>query len=126
MADEPPARDTACVLDEAGSDAVLDGLWAQVLAAWDVEAAHAALLAHALRTQQLPEIAGRYRGLVEDAERGVEAQKRVENVVVAATQLLMSMKTPRPGKVPLPITLSAVSVSMLLLAWLSWLVWGRH
>jgi hypothetical protein len=110
--------------DEATKDPVLDALWDRALAGWDDEKAHAALLEHALRAQLLPELAGRYRAVVEDPERGPRARKKIDAIVIAATQSLLAMKTPRPGKVPLPITLSAFGVCALLLGWLAWALWG--
>jgi hypothetical protein len=110
----------------AAVDAVLDALWARALQAWDDDSVHTALLDHALRSQSLPELAGRYRALVDDTEKGPLAKKRLDAIVIAATQMLWSMKTPRQGKVPLPMTLSAFGVSLALLAWLAWAVWGRQ
>jgi hypothetical protein len=114
------------VPDADPSDPVLEALWARVMQAWDDDATHAALLAHAARTQGLPEIAGRYRALVDDPDRGRAAKKRLEGVVITATEMLMSMKTPRPGKVPLPITLSAFAICALMLTWLALALWGRR
>jgi hypothetical protein len=107
-------------------DPVLDALWERVLSAWDDDRSHAALLDHALRTHALPEIAGRYRALANDAHKGDIAKRKLDAIVIAATQMLMSMKTPKPGKVPLPITLSAVAVCVLMLTWLAFALWGRH
>jgi hypothetical protein len=111
--------------DEVG-DPVLDALWKRVTEAWEDDKAHAALLDHALRAQQLPQLSGRYRALVEDLDKGPLAKKRLDAIVLAATQMLMSMKTPAPGKVPWPITLSAVGVCLLLLSWLAYAMWGSH
>jgi hypothetical protein len=107
-------------------DPVLDALWTRVLDAWDDDRPHAALLEHAVRAQCLPEVAGRYRELTSDAVRGTRAKAKLEGVVVAATQMLLSAKTPKPGKTPLSITLSAVAVCLLLLGWLALAVLGRH
>jgi hypothetical protein len=112
------------VTDEQLPDPVLDALWKRVLEAWDDDRAHAALLEHAIHTQALPQIAGNYRQLVDDPERGARAKKKLDGIVLAATQMLMSMKTPPPGKTPLPITLSAVGVSVALLGWLAYALWG--
>ena len=108
------------------TDPVLEALWKRVIESWEDDRTHAALLDHALRSQALPEIAGRYRKLSDDPDKGALAKKKLDAIVVAATQMLMSMKTPKPGKTPLPITMSAVGISLLLLAWLAWAVWGRH
>jgi hypothetical protein len=91
-------------------DAGFEALWQLVLDHWDDDKAHAALIEFALRTEQLPEAAGRYRKLKEDPAKAERAQKRLDAIVVAATQLMMSMKTPPRSKVPLPITLSAFGI----------------
>jgi hypothetical protein len=111
-------------VDESTKDPVLDALWDRVLGAWDDDKPHAALLEHALRSQGLPEIAGRYRSLVDDPQRGPAAKKKLELIVLTATQSLMAMKTPKPAKIPLAITLSAFGVCALLLGWLAWALWG--
>ena len=123
MADLGAERDTDAVADDQTNDPVLEALWARALEAWDDDRAHAALLAHALSAQLLPELAGRYRALADDADRSAGAKKRLDAIVVAATSTLMAMKTPRPGKVPIPITLTAFAVSMLLLGYLAWAIW---
>jgi hypothetical protein len=110
--------------DDEPKDPVLDALWARVLQAWDDDKPHHAVLEHALRVQALPDLAGRYRALADDPEKGPLAKKRLDAIVLAATQMLMSMKTPKPGKIPLPITLTAFAISVLLLSWLGWVVWG--
>jgi hypothetical protein len=112
--------------DEDARDAVLEALWARVTSAWDDEAAHASLLDHAVRSQRLPEIAGRYRAIAEDPEKAALAKKKLDGIVIAATQMLVSMKTPKPGKVPLPITLTAFAVCMVMLGWLALAIWGRQ
>jgi hypothetical protein len=108
------------------NDPLLDALWKRVLREWDDGQVHAVLLEHALRTQALPEIAGRYRALVDDPQKGEIAKKKLDAIVMAATEMLMSMKTPKPGKVPLPITLSAFAVCMAMLAWLAFALWGSR
>ena len=110
--------------DDEPKDPVLDALWARVLEAWEQDKAHHAVLEHALRVQALPDLAGRYRALAEDPEKGPIAKKRLDAIVLAATQMLMSMKTPKPGKVPLPLTLTAFGIAVLLLSWLGWVMWG--
>jgi hypothetical protein len=107
-------------------DPLFDALWERVLSGWDDDKAHSAVLDHAIRTHALPELAGRYRPLASDPNKGEIAKKKLDAIVIAATQMLMSMRTPKPGKVPLPITLSAVAVSMIMLAWLAFALWGRH
>jgi hypothetical protein len=107
-------------------DPVLDALWRRVLEAWDDPGPHAALLDHAMRTQSLPEIAGRYRALANDPTKGGLARIKLDRIVMAATEMLMSMRTPKAGKVPLPITLSALAVCALMLGWLALAVWGKR
>ena len=104
---------------------MLEALWKRVVEAWDDDKTHAALIEHGVREQRLPEIAGRYRALCDDPVKGAVAKKKLDGVVVAATQMLMAMKTPRPtGKIPWQITLSAFAVCALLLGWLGWALWG--
>ena len=110
--------------DDAKGDPVLEALWDRALAAWDDDKPHAALLEHALRVQALPELAGRYRTLDSDPQLGLVAKKRLELIVLTATQSLMAMKTPKAAKVPPAITLSAFGVCFLLLGWLAWALWG--
>jgi hypothetical protein len=110
--------------NESIADPLLEALWQRVLEAWDDDKPHAAVLEYALRTQTLPEVAGRYRALVGDAERGERAQKKLDALVATATQTLFATKTPKPEKVPLPITLSAFGVCAVLLGWLAWALWG--
>jgi hypothetical protein len=113
--------------DVEAKDAILEALWKRVLDTWDDDKVHAAVIEHGVREQQLPEIAGRYRALSEDPEKGPLAKKKLDAIVVAATQMLMAMKTPSRGtKVPWQITLSAFGVCAFLLGWLAWALWGRR
>jgi hypothetical protein len=105
---------------------MIDALWKRALEAWDDDKAHAALLENAMRAQALPQIAAHYRSLADDPERGPRAKKQLEAIVVTATQMLLSTKTPKPGKTPLPITLSALAVFLLVLGWLASVLWGHH
>jgi hypothetical protein len=107
------------------SDAALEALWARVIEAWDDDKTHAALLEYALHTEHLPEIAGRYRALKDDPEKAERAEKRLNAIVLAATQLMMSMKTPARTKVPLPITLSAFGIFLFALAFLVYALFRR-
>jgi hypothetical protein len=129
VADARRRRDNRPVVpvpDEEPKDAVLEALWKRVVEAWDDEKTHGALIEHAMREQRLPEVAGRYRALADDPEKGAVAKKKLDAVVLAATQMLLAMKTPKPGKVPVSITLTAFAVSALLLAWLGWALWGHR
>jgi hypothetical protein len=114
------------VSDPFEADPVLEALWRRVLEAWDDDKAHGALIDHGLRTEALPELASRYRALVADACKGPVAKAKLDAIVSAATQMLWAMKTPAPGKVPLPITLSAFGICAFLLTWLAWAVWGHR
>ncbi len=111
-------------MTDGPADPVLEALWRRALDAWGDEKVHAAVLDHALRSGGLPEIAGRYRQQLADPARAPLAQRRLDAIVAAATQMLMSTKTPAPVRVPLPMTLSAFGVCAVLLAWLAWAVWG--
>jgi hypothetical protein len=99
-------------------------MWDRVLAAWDDDRIHDAVLQYAMRTGSLPDLAGRYHDLVGDPERGDRAKRRIDAIVAAMTTQLYSMKTPKPGRTPIAITLSAFGVCALLLAWLGWSLWG--
>ncbi len=112
--------------DDEKKDPVLEELWARVVERWDDEAAHGAALDHAVRAKVLPELAGRYRALVDDEARGLVAKKKLDGIVLAATQMLWAMKTPKPEKVPLSITLTAFGVCAFLLLLLAWAMWGRR
>jgi hypothetical protein len=113
------------VPDEA-SDPILDALWQKVLDAWDDERTHAAALEHGVRSCALPSLASRYRALLSDPDKRDLARRKLDAIVIAATQMLVSTKTPSPGRVPLPITLSAFAVCVLLLGWLALAIWGRR
>jgi hypothetical protein len=106
-------------------DEALEALWQRVVDAWDDDKVHAALLEYALRTEHLPEIAGRYRSLKDDPEKGERAQQRLGAIVVAATQMMMSMKTPTLTKVPIAITLSAFGICLFALGFLAYALLRR-
>jgi hypothetical protein len=120
MSDNPPMTEPGAPEEQASSataypadattDPAFEALWQRVTESWDEEKTHGALLEYAIRTDQLPLIAGRYRALKDDPVKGEFARKRLDAIVIAATQLMMSMKTPPQTKVPLPITLSAVGI----------------
>jgi phage terminase large subunit-like protein len=112
---------------EEGSlaDPGLEALWQRVLDHWDDDKTHAALIEFALRTEQLSEAAGRYRKLKDDPAKAASAQKRLDAIVVAATQLMMSKKTPPRTKVPLSITLSAFGIFLFALCLVVYMVLHR-
>jgi hypothetical protein len=106
--------------DEAWSSQALDALWERALESWDDGKVHAALLEHALLSESLHELAAHYKHLSADPAKGALATKQLDAIVQAATQMLLSTKMPRPGRVPLPITLSAAGVCLALVAWLAY------
>lgn len=119
--DAPPPSET----ESEGGDAVLDALWNKALESWNDDKVHRALLEHALRNEGLPVLAGRYRALKDDQEMGAIAKKRIDAIVIAATQIMMSMKTPKPTGNPLWLTASAVFVTLLVLGWVAYAVLKR-
>ncbi len=112
-------------MDPSTKDPILEALWAKVLTAWDDDKIHAALLDQALRAQRLPELAGRYRALRDDAEKGEIAKKRIDAIVTAATTMLFAMKTPRPTKTPAWLLLSALATCFVMLAYLAYAILHR-
>ena len=114
------------VADEEPKDVVLEALWKRVLEAWDDEKAHGALIEHAVREQRLPETAGRYRALVDDPERGAVAKKKLDAIVLAATQMLMAMKTPADQAKPSrALTLGVAVVGIIVIVWLAFAMLRR-
>lgn len=103
-------------------DAIFEALWGRALEAWDDDKPHGALLEHALRSEQLPELAGRYRALKDDPDKGARAQKKIDGIVVAATQMLMATKTEPRTKTPWQWTASAAVLFGLICAYLFYLV----
>lgn len=120
-APEPKRQDPV----EDTGDLIFETLWGRVVEAWDEDKPHVALLDYAIRAQKLPEAAGRYRTLKDDATKGAKAQKKLDGIVIAATQMLMSMKTPARTKVPWQMTLIAGIVSVVILGWLATVVFHR-
>jgi hypothetical protein len=122
VVDEEPReeRANAPAPDEGGGacDPIFEALWARALEAWDEDRTHAALLEHALRGERLPDLAGRYRALKDDPEKGARAQKKIDGIVVAATQMLMATKTPTRTKTPWQWTVSAALLFAIVCGWL--------
>ncbi len=92
------------------NDPILLAMWNTTLDAWDDDKRHAALLAYALQNESLPDLAARYRALADDAEKGPLAKKRLDALVIAATQLMMNMKTPKPTRNPPWLTATALLI----------------
>ena len=90
----------ATLNDEKEKDPLLEALWQKTLEAWDDDKRHAACLEHALREKKLPDLAARYKALKDDPEKGELAKKRIDAILTAATQMMLTMKTPRPTKTP--------------------------
>jgi len=111
---------------EADGDAIFEALWKRVEEAWDDDKPHRAILEHALRTEKLPDLAGRYRALKDDPEKGPRAQKKIDDIVAAATQLLMTMKTPARTKTPWQWTASAVLMFAIVCSWLFYELFMKH
>ncbi len=101
-----------------GPDDALDILWQRVLEDWHEPKPHTALLEYALAMQRLPDVAGRYRALEDDPDKGAEAKKRLQGVVLAATQLLMSTATTREKtRGPAIVLVVAIVVFFALMTW---------
>ncbi len=104
--------------DEVQPDPIMAALWTRALESWDDDKVHLALLDHAMRTQNLPDLAGRYR-VVQDAgdeAKAPIAKKRLDAIVVAATHMLLAMKSPPRQGLPRSITLSAAGVCVFLVS----------
>jgi hypothetical protein len=112
--------------EHESEDVLFEKLWERVMEAWGDDKVHGAFLDYAIRAQRLPDAAGRYRSLKDDPEKSALAKKKLDGIVLAATQMLMSMKTPPRTKVPLSMTLSAFAVCLILLGWVAYLVFGRR
>lgn len=98
-------------------DAIFESLWGRVLEAWDEDKPHVALLDHAVRSQSLPTLAGRYKALVSDPERGARAQARLDALVGAAMAMLESTKMPEITGTPRSWTLSVAVVCLVAIAY---------
>ena len=103
-------------------DAILEALWKRVLEAWDDDKPHQAALTYALQNERLPDIAGRYRKLLDDPDKAVRAKKKIDGIVISATQLLMATKTPPREKIPWQWTASVAAVFVLVVAFLGYKV----
>lgn len=75
-----------------------ESLWKCVVERWDEEATHATFLEYCRRTDALSDAATRYRGMSGDRDRGPEAQRRLQGVVVLATQAMMTQRSSPPQK----------------------------
>jgi hypothetical protein len=112
--------------EEKTDDPVFESLWGRVLEAWDEDKPHHAILEYALRSERLPDLAGRYRALKEDAAKGERAKKQIDALVNAATQMMLAMKTPARVKPPASLTLTAFAIAAFIVALLAWAIFGRR
>ena len=66
--------------EDAPPDPIMDALWGRALEAWGDDKVHLALLDHAMRTHNLPDLAGRYREVKEggDEAKQPQAKKRLD------------------------------------------------
>ncbi len=126
MSDETSKEPAAASADDAGADALFTALWNRALEAWDEDGPHRALLEHALKAELLPDLAGRYRALKDDPVKGPRAQKQIDRIVAAATQLMFAMKTPPPTKTPISWTISAGLFFLVVVGWLAYALLKRH
>ncbi|MDB4938110.1 MAG: hypothetical protein JWP87_5082 [Labilithrix sp.] len=110
----------------AAPDAVFSALWTKVLASWDDDKPHQAALSYAIAHEMLPEIAGRYRKLEGDPEKGARAKKKMDGIVIAATQLMLATKTPPREKVPWTWTASVAIVMVLVISFLAYKIFSHH
>ena len=118
MSDEPAST--------SDHDVIVEALWACVLEAWDDDKPHQAALSYALQNERLPEIAGRYRKLLDDPEKGSRAKKKIDAIVIAATQLLMATRSPPRERIPWQWTASVALVFALVVSLLAYKVLLRH
>ena len=108
------------------ADAIFDALWKRVLEAWDDDKPHQAALSYAIEKQMLPTIAGRYRKLFDDPEKGERAKKKIDAIVTAATQMLFATKTPPREKIPWQWTASVAVVMGLVVAFLAYKIFANR
>jgi hypothetical protein len=104
--------------DLADKDAIFEALWARTVEAWDEDKPHDAVLDYALKNEKLPDLSGRYRALVSDPEKGARAQKKIDRIIVTATQMLFATKTPPRTKTPWQWSAAALLTFALVAAYL--------
>ncbi|MFO0742041.1 MAG: hypothetical protein U0270_39450 [Labilithrix sp.] len=110
---------SAGALEEIGDrDAIFEALWKRCLEAWDEDKPHQAILEHSLKSEKLPDLAGRYRALKDDPDKGARAQKKIDGIVLAATQMLMATKTPAATKTPWQWTAAAAAIFAIVITYL--------
>ncbi|MGH7279910.1 MAG: hypothetical protein ACRELY_00165 [Polyangiaceae bacterium] len=109
-------------------DDVVEVLWKKALASWDDDKVHGALIEYAVRTENLPNVAGKYRALKDDPEKSARARKQLDAIVVAATQMMLSQKSVRleRSKPPPWLTVVTAAVCLSLLVWLAMVMLHRR
>jgi hypothetical protein len=112
--------------EKAGEDPIFEALWKQTLEAWTDEKRHAACLEHALREKMLPDLAGRYRSMRDDPERAEIAKERIDAILNAATQMLFTMKTPKPTKTPMWMWWTALLTCAVMLMYVAYALLEKH
>jgi hypothetical protein len=125
-ADAPPPKPGEFEDAAPGLPAIFETLWARVLEDWTNEKTHGAFLEFVIREKMLPDAAGRYRA-IKDAgdDRSALAKKKIDAIVIAATQMLTEAKTPPPEKNNRWMTVFAFIVSVILLFVLARAVFRR-
>ena len=118
----PPEAAAHGSADEASPDALFEALWTRVLGSWEDDKPHTAILEHALRTEMLPDLAGLYRAQKDVPGHAERAKKKLDALIVAATQMLMATKTEKPEKAPWQLTASVAVVCVLVLVWVAFKV----
>ena len=68
----------------------------------------------------------RYRKLFDDPEKGERAKKKIDGIVVAATQILFATKTPPREKIPWQWTASVAVVMGLVVAFLAYKIFANR
>lgn len=94
------------------TDEQQDLLWKRVVERWEDPTTHGAFLEHCQRTRALSDAAARYRGMVGDRDRGPDAQRRLQGVVLLATQAMMADRTQPPRGLPSWLVALAVVLSV--------------
>ena len=120
----PPAESDVPA-PEPTDDPLFEAMWTKVLSSWDEDKIHGAILEYSVTAEKLPDLAGRYRALKDDPAKGERAKKRLDAIVLAATSLMMSMKTPANTTIPLPITLSVGGIFLCAVAFAAYAMLHR-
>ncbi len=123
---DPPPKPGEFEDAPPGLPAIFETLWARVLEDWTNEKTHGAFLEFVIREKMLPDAAGRYRAIKDEGgDRSPLAKKKIDAIVIAATQMLTEAKTPPPEKNNRWMTVFAFIVSVILLFVLARAVFRR-